>query len=1154
MKSLVSTLLQRSTLMVTSFVLAISSLSAAMPLFLSQTANAVGTVNISSVPELCNAIDNQADGQTWTIEAGTYGLGQCNSILAGGQTGWYMPITKNDITINGVGNPTIYGTGYTANGAWATQNLISVFGDNVTINGLTLMPKVEPNKTIEVMGDSATIENVTITPNTLTDQTEYDSISDPSWKQYANTWGGSIYYNNATGTQTISNVTINNGGVSVHSPGTTFNVSSLNLTYTSDVDWLNDYRFYVASPTSVINGTPTYNYHVNATLDNFDSVLAAVGDPTTVLGTDTISLDSNLTTTKQITITKPVTLNGNGNKISAGFNYTSNSNNSVIGITGATGVTVNNLTTDGSGTTGLHGINVYESTGVNLNDVTVKNNGKFGLNVNSSNVTVNNINTSNNTWGGVDVDPQTSLPSVLKVNGTSTHNEVFADLYIDDTTKAQGVSINDTNNQYSHNPSGIPTRPNDQVYNLKPAAPTLIYPANNEFINTNDFWFDWQDVSGAAGYEFQTSQNPSVDANGSLNTGVWTGDYQHNQPTASTLHSVGASGTWYWQVRTVNAKGTKSDWSSVWKMSIDMTKPSAPTITSPSVEQYFTTTPILNSWSTSTDDFSGINHYQIAYGYDDGHSFGGSTCSGLTIPGHTGFVGCRDLTSTSRNHTPGTNEQGGVTIWVRSFDNAGNASNWSAPVHYTYDATAPNVPTLVSPSNNAIVNGSSVTQSWSDASTDIDHYIYQSFNDAAATQSRWTGNFTTTSKTATNVADGTTYWWRVIAVDHAGNQSAPSPLWKITIDSTAPVVDITAPGDGDSISGTVTVSGTVTDTNPHHYYFVVKDSLGHVKAGPGTVNQANVSDWTWDTTGVNDGVYTIDLEARDAAGNKNANSVKTISVTVDNTAPVVSVTAPTAGNYGFISTVNINADIDDAVSYRLLVNGSEVATGGSTFTTYALPVVDGTYNIQVEATDAAGNVGTSSVTTINVDDTAPVLTVVGYTGTSLTPPITGTTDSATDIVTVDGATATVNSVANGSGTFDWTYTLPTQTVGSHTITVISTDTFGNATTETANVTVNSIPATQTTPASTTTTVTPTGTTTTNTGDQAVLGAETTNSDAAKTGDSKTNSPASILGDATSNPMNLFGLAWYWWLAILAAIIALWWAIAAALRRRDNQNI
>lgn len=39
------------------------------------------------------------------------------------------------------------------------------------------MPKVEPNKTIEVMGSNSTIKNVDIKPNTLTDQTEYSSVT-----------------------------------------------------------------------------------------------------------------------------------------------------------------------------------------------------------------------------------------------------------------------------------------------------------------------------------------------------------------------------------------------------------------------------------------------------------------------------------------------------------------------------------------------------------------------------------------------------------------------------------------------------------------------------------------------------------------------------------------------------------------------------------------------------------------------------------------------------------------------------------------------------------------------------------------------------------------------------------------------------------------
>ncbi|HEX7368493.1 MAG TPA: Ig-like domain-containing protein, partial [Candidatus Saccharimonadales bacterium] len=140
-------------------------------------------------------------------------------------------------------------------------------------------------------------------------------------------------------------------------------------------------------------------------------------------------------------------------------------------------------------------------------------------------------------------------------------------------------------------------------------------------------------------------------------------------------------------------------------------------------------------------------------------------------------------------------------------------------------------------------------------------------------------------------ADGT-YVVTVYAFDSAGNESD----WQqrtITVDNTPPVVAITAPASGDTLRGTVTVSGTVTDVNPGHYYFVVKNSTGTVVAGPGVVHKPQVASWQWDTTKVADGTYTIDLEARDAANNKGAASTQTISVTVDNTAPTAAITSPT---------------------------------------------------------------------------------------------------------------------------------------------------------------------------------------------------------------------------------------------------------------------
>lgn len=155
-------------------------------------------------------------------------------------------------------------------------------------------------------------------------------------------------------------------------------------------------------------------------------------------------------------------------------------------------------------------------------------------------------------------------------------------------------------------------------------------------------------------------------------------------------------GTHYYCVVAVDAAGNESDCSDPFEITytIDRTAPAAPTILAPVARQWLKSSPILNAWSEVTKDINGddeeIDHYQIAYNYDDGHTFGGSnTCPGLVMIGVDGFIGCRDVTETTRSHQPADNEQGGITIWVRAIDVDGNAGAWSKSVHYYFDKTAP---------------------------------------------------------------------------------------------------------------------------------------------------------------------------------------------------------------------------------------------------------------------------------------------------------------------------------------------------------------------------------------------------------------------------------------------------------------------------------
>ena len=188
-------------------------------------------------------------------------------------------------------------------------------------------------------------------------------------------------------------------------------------------------------------------------------------------------------------------------------------NKAVIAPSAANGLKISDLTVDGSSVPKLHGINAFKST-VDLDNVTVKNNTKYGLVVNSSQVTATDITTSNNSWGGIDVDQNdnsSSLPSKLTVKNTSHHSETGADIYVDNTTHK--VSVDDVDGQYSHAPSGIPGRDNDQVYKLLPATPTCTTANSGNFeddttgsVDGQNGWkstgsFDQAVVNNHSGYD-----------------------------------------------------------------------------------------------------------------------------------------------------------------------------------------------------------------------------------------------------------------------------------------------------------------------------------------------------------------------------------------------------------------------------------------------------------------------------------------------------------------------------------------------------------------------------------------------------------------------------------------------------------------------------
>ena len=196
-------------------------------------------------------------------------------------------------------------------------------------------------------------------------------------------------------------------------------------------------------------------------------------------------------------------------------------------------------------------------------------------------------------------------------------------------------------------------------------------------------------------------------------------------------------------------------------------------------------------------------------------------------------------------------------------------------------------------------------------------------------------------------------------------------------DTTAPTTSITSPSAGATVSGNTTVSASASDnvavTSVEFYVDGVLAS---------TDNVAPYS-FSWNTTAVADGSYSLSSKAYDAAGNNGTSAP--VSVTVDNsvppdtTAPTTAITSPSAGAT-VSGTTNVTASASDNVgvtSVEFYVDGVLASTDSSapySFSWNTLTASNGSHSLSSKAYDAAGNSGTSasvSVTVNNAADTTP---------------------------------------------------------------------------------------------------------------------------------------------------------------------------------------
>ena len=526
-------------------------------------------------------------------------------------------------------------------------------------------------------------------------------------------------------------------------------------------------------------------------------------------------------------------------------------------------------------------------------------------------------------------------------------------------------------------------------------APTGLNKAPTEFT-----WTGSTDPSGPVTYEVITGVSTHNLDNGKLTNGV---SVKGTGITATSLPATFTDGIFFWQVQATDALGNKSAWSNIQGVTIDQTGPSAPVAVGPTG---LNKTASAFTWNASTDPSAPIT-YEVITGVSTHNLDNGKLTNGVTVI-------ASGVSGTSLNHT----FTDGTFFWqVQATDALGNKSAWSNIQGVTIDSVVA-APTLVSPTDGAFVNGTSVTQTWSTTESDIYRYIYESYNDAAATQLRFTDTYIGTSKTANDVANGTVYYWRVKAVDHAGNISAPSDLWKITIDNQAPTAPGTPAATTSFGSRVVTwnwaaATDTLSGVRNYEYAFVAQGDT------PSTWTPT--TNTSVQTTAPTDGSYELYVRAYDNVGYPSAAAKG--SVTVDTTGPEVTVNNATYTTNQPTLTGTVDSDADSVEVTVLDEDGVEVEAGDAEYTTgattwsYTLtaPLANGNYTVVAKAFDAAGNPATSETADVTVAVVTPAATPT--TPTPL-PEVLATVVTTPAIINPAAAVlgnATDNDAANNAG-------------------------------------------------------------------------------------------------------------------------------------------
>jgi uncharacterized repeat protein (TIGR02543 family) len=293
-----------------------------------------------------------------------------------------------------------------------------------------------------------------------------------------------------------------------------------------------------------------------------------------------------------------------------------------------------------------------------------------------------------------------------------------------------------------------------------------------------------------------------------------------------------------------------------------------------------------------------------------------------------------------------------------------------------------------------------------------------------------------TTGTATAVT-GTGPWsWSC-----SGSNGGTPATCSANIDATGPTLTpSTLATNAITNTATLNISGTVTDAS----------GVASLTVNTTAVTITNGSFSTSVT--LVPGANSITIIATDTLGNS---STDTRSITLDQTAPTLTVTTPADNSKTAQQLATITGTISETSTVTIKLNSGTPQNAVITGNSYSadLTLTSGLNSITITATDLAGNTS-SSVRSVTYDDTKPSLAIttpnqdstVNQTALTVSGTVSDTQTTATVSISFNNQTYTPTITA---GTFTQTFTIPSE--GTFAITVTATDEVGNSSSATRNI-------------------------------------------------------------------------------------------------------